>query len=168
MLSTLEISASKDKMLSLPKLRERMMQLCRDRELPYGIIVRKVLNQNILATTLYTLTEGDFPFARNQGQVSALEIYKLYANGREELVRGGEIAGVAAQSFKDILATGDRKFAYNCLAMPVTPAFFTGGAQFIPTSVITPALLFEDLEVRPIEDDFTKPPILPHPFFSSK
>ena len=168
MFSTMEISATKDRTLPTKKLRERMMQLCKDRELPYGIIVRKVLNPNILMTTLYNLTEGDFPFARTPGQMTALEVYKLFPNGREELVRGCDVAGMTAQSFKDILAVGDKKFAYNCYAIPVTPSFFSGGAQFLPSSVIIPSLLFEDIEIRPLEEDFTKPPILPHPFFTKK
>lgn len=168
MFSTMDVSATKDRTLSTKKLRERMMQLCKDRELPYGIIVRKILNPNILMTTLYNLTEGDFPFARTPGQLSALEVYKVFPNGREELVRGCDVAGLTPQSFKDILALGDKKFAYNCYAVPITPSFYTGGSQFLPASVLTPSMLFEDIEIRPIEEDFSKPPILAHPFFSRK
>jgi TldD protein len=144
------------------------MQLCKDRELPYGIVVRKILNPNILMTTLYNLTEGDFPFARTPGQMTVLEVYKVFPDGREELVRGCDVAGLTTQSFKDILAVGDRKFAYNCFAVPVTLSFFSGGSQFLPASVIIPSMLFEDVEIRPLEEDFTKPPILPHPFFTRK
>lgn len=168
MYSVLELSATKDRTQPFRKLRDRMVQLCKDRDLPYGIIVRKILNPNILMTTLYNLTEGEFPFARTPGQMTALEAYKVYADGREELIRGCDIAGLTVQSFKEILAVGDRKFAYNCYALPVTLPFFSGGAQFIPASAIVPSLLFEDVEIRPIEDDFTKPPILSHPFFSRK
>jgi hypothetical protein len=168
MFSVLDVSASKDRTQSFKKLRERMLQLCKDRDLPYGIVVRKILNPNILMTTLYNLTEGDFPFARTPGQMTAIEAYRIYPNGREELMRGCDVAGMTVQSFKEILAVGDRKTAYNCYALPVTAAFFSGGSQFLPASVILPALLFEDIEIRPIEDDFTKPPILPHPFFSRK
>ncbi len=168
MFSTLELSASKDRTQTPRKLRERMLQLCKDRDLPYGIIVRKILNPSILMTTLYNITDGEFPFARTPGQMTALEAYRVYPDGREELVRGCDVAGMTVQSFKEILAVGDRKTAYNCYALPVTLSFFSGGAQFIPASVILPALLFEDIEIRPIEDDFTKPPILPHPFFSRK
>lgn len=168
MFSILDVSAGKDRTQPFKKLCARMLQLCKDRDLPYGIVVRKILNPNILMTTLYSLTEGEFPFARTPGQMTALEAYRVYPDGREELIRGCDIAGMTVQSFKEILAVGDRKAAYNCYALPVTAAFFSGGAQFLPASVIVPALLFEDIEIRPIEDDFTKPPILPHPFFSRK
>jgi hypothetical protein len=39
----------------------------------------------------------------------------------------------------------------------------TGGSQFVPASLIMPDLLFEDLEFRPIESDFPKPPLLASP-----
>ncbi|MCU0424375.1 MAG: metallopeptidase TldD-related protein [Candidatus Kapabacteria bacterium] len=168
MYSVLEMSATKDRTQPFRKLRDRMLQLCKDRDLPYGIIVRKILNPNILMTTLYNLTEGEFPYARNPGQMTALEAYRVYADGREELIRGCDVAGLTVQSFKEILAVGDKKYAYNCYGLPVTLAFFSGGPQFIPASAVVPAMLFEDVEIRPIEDDFTKPPILPHPFFSRK
>ncbi|MCS6808182.1 MAG: metallopeptidase TldD-related protein [Bacteroidota bacterium] len=168
MFAVLELSATKERSYSPQALRTMMMQLCKNRDLPYGIIVRKMLNPNILMTTLYNLTEGDFPFARTPGQLSVLEAYRLYPDGREELIRGCDIVGLTVQSFKDILAVGNRKYAYNCYALPVTLPFFTGGAQFLPVSVIVPPILFEDAEVRPVEDDFTRPPILHHPFFSAQ
>ncbi len=168
MYSVLDVSATKQRVLTLKKLREKMLQLCKDRELPYGIVVRKVLNQNILYYNLYYLTEGEFPFSRNDGQITTLETYRVYPDGREELVRGCDVAGITAQSFKDIVAVSDKKFTYNCLAQAVTMPFFTGGSQFLPATVMVPALLFEDLEVKPVEDDFAKPPILQHPFFSAK
>ena len=168
MFSTLEVIGSKDRTQPFRKLRDRMLQLCKDRDLPFGVIIRKILNPNILMTTLYNITEGDFPYARTPGQMTAIEAYRVYPDGREELMRGCDIAGMTVQSFKEILAVGDRKTAYNCYALPVTLSFFSGGAQFLPASAIVPALLFEDIEIRPIEDDFSKPPILPHPFFSRK
>lgn len=169
--SVLELSVDKafekQRALQAAKLRQKLLQLCKDRELPYGIVVRRVLNQNILLYNLYSLTDGEFPFAKGEGQITTLETYKLYPDGREELLRGCDVAGLAAAAFKDIVSVGTQKFAYNCLAQAVTSPFFSGGAQFVPTSIIVPALLFEDLELRPMEDDFAKPPIVPHPFFSA-
>lgn len=166
MISILDLSSTEEKQLSTQALRERVLELCKARELPYGIIVRKALNQNLLFTTLFQLTSGEYPFTRGESTVPLLEVYKLYPDGREELVRGCEAAGLSPQSFKDILAVGKTTFAYNYLAAAVTSPFITGGSQFIGASVLTPDLLFEDLEIRPVEADFAKPPILPHPYFS--
>jgi predicted Zn-dependent protease len=165
-MSVLEVSATPDKQMSGSDMRARLQELCKARELPYGIIVRKALNQNLLYTTLFQLTSGEYPFTRGESTVSLLEVYKLYPDGREELVRGCEAAGLSPQSFKDILAVGKNRFAYNYLAAAVTSPFVTGGSQFIGSSIVAPDLLFEDLEIRPVEADFAKPPLLPHPYFS--
>ncbi len=166
MISTVEVAAASDKLQSNADLRKRLIDLCKARELPYGIVVRSALNQNLLYTTLFQLTSGEYPFTRGESTVPLLEVYKVYPDGREELVRGCEAAGLSPQNFKDIIAVGTSKWVLNYLAPAVTSPFVTGGSQFIGATVIVPDLLFEDMEVRPIEGDFAKPPLLPHPYFS--
>ena len=39
----------------------------------------------------------------------------------------------------------------------------SGGSAYIIATVITPDLLFEDLEVRPLDGDMPKPPSLANP-----
>lgn len=167
MLSTLELTAKPekkaDKQLESAALRQKMLKLCKDRELPYGIIVRKALNQNILFTALYEQTAGEYPFAQGETKLSLLEVYKLYPNGKEELVRGTEAAGLTVQAFKDIIAVGKKPSAYNYLASAIASPFVTGGSQYIGASLIVPDILFEDLEIRPLEGDFPKPPFLGSP-----
>lgn len=144
-------------------MKSKMMSICKARELPFGIIIRKALNQNILYTVLYEQTSGEYPFAQGDSKLSVLEAYRVYPDGKEERIRGGELAGIAPASFKDILLVGKKSRAYNLLASSVVSAFMTGGSQFVSASVITPDLLFEDLEFRPIESDFPKPPLLASP-----
>lgn len=95
--------------------------------------------------------------------MSLLEVVKLYPDGREELIRGAEAAGLTVQSFKDILAVGKKQFGYNYLAPAITSPFVTGGDQYTGVSIITPDILFEDGELRPLESDFPKPPFLSAP-----
>lgn len=167
MLSSIELTAKPekkaDKQLETNALRQKMLKLCKDRELPYGIIVRKALNQNILFTALYEQTAGEYPFAQGETKLSLLEVYKLFPNGKEELVRGTEAAGLTVQAFKDIIAVGKKSSAYNYLAPAIASPFVTGGSQYIGATVIVPDILFEDLEIRPLEGDFPKPPFLSSP-----
>ena len=127
------------------------------------MIVRKVLNQNILFTALYEQTAGEYPFAQGDTKLSLLEVYKVYPNGKEELIRGSEGAGFTVQAFKDIIAVGKKQSAYNYLAPAIASPFVTGGAQYIGSSIIVPDILFEDVEIRPLEGDFPKPPFLVSP-----
>lgn len=156
-------STDKKKEVDSKAMKAKMMSLCKARELPYGIIIRKALNQNILYTVLYEQTSGEFPFAQGDSKLTVLEAYKVFPDGREERVRGGELAGLGPASFKDILLVGKKSRAYNLLASSVVSSFLTGGSQFVSASLIIPDLLFEDIEFRPLESDFPKPPLIASP-----
>ncbi|HRE57689.1 MAG TPA: hypothetical protein PLW09_07685, partial [Candidatus Kapabacteria bacterium] len=127
------------------------------------IIVRKVLNQNILYTVLFSQTSGEFSYSQGPGKATLLEVVKVYPDGKEEIVRGAEGAGFVVQTFKDIVATGKKQYAYNYLAPAVVSPFMTGGSQYVISSLIVPDILFEDGEILPIKGDFPKPPLLPSP-----
>lgn len=89
--------------------------------------------------------------ARRSAGITPLAIYKVYPDGREELVRGAEIARIDLKAFKRMLAAGDKPFVLNSAS---------GGAY---QTVAAPALLFEELDLAKIDRDFDKPPILPAP-----
>ncbi|GJM25127.1 MAG: hypothetical protein DHS20C16_15420 [Phycisphaerae bacterium] len=80
-----------------------------------------------------------------------LEVYKVYPDGREELVRGVNAVRADLRAFKRILAVGDKPGVMNVLGGE--------GGQ----SVVTPALLFEELDLAPVDSDFDKPPFVPSP-----
>jgi len=162
-MSSLLVQPNKKNSLSNADLRKKMMKFCKDRELPFGIIVRKVLNQNLLYTVLFNQTSGEYPYAQGNGKLSLIEVVKLYPNGKEEIVRGSEGAGFVVQTFKDIIAVGNKQKAYNYLAPAVMSPFMTGGSQYVISSLIIPDLLFEDAEISPIKSDFPKPPLLAAP-----
>ena len=163
MLSVIEMSSDDKHAKTSKELKDRMLKLCKDRELPYGIIVRKAVNQNIMYTGLYRITKGDFPIPFGQTKKALLEVYRIYPDGSEELIRGCEAKGFSVQSFKDIIDVGQDKYVYNYLAPAVASPFMTGGSSYLPVTVIIPDLLFEDGEITPIEEDYPKPPLMDNP-----
>jgi hypothetical protein len=165
MFSNLVVKANENAK-SYKDLKEKMIQLCKDRELPYGIIIKKVMNQNLMYTSYYRMTKGAITFPRSQDEIFALEAYKVFPDGREELVRGTSAKGFTVQSFKDIIQVGNKAHVYSLLAPSVISSFMTGGDRFVSASIITPDLLFEDGEIRVIEDDFNKLPFVESPLTS--
>ena len=79
-----------------------------------------------------------------------LAMYKVFPDGREELVRGAEFAEISPKAFKRILAAGDKLHVNNKAGMQ-------------GKTVAAPALLFEELDLAEIDRDFDKPPVLPSP-----
>ena len=164
MFSVLDVSSREPKhTLSAPDLKKRLLKLVKDRDLPYGIIVRTTIDQNLLFTGIIRQLGSDLPVSQGEGKIGLLEAYRIYPDGREELIRGVEAAGVSAASFKDIIAVSKTQTAHAFLAPSVVPSFISGGSSYLLSTVITPDLLFEDLEVRPLEGDMPKPPVLTNP-----
>lgn len=73
------------------------------------------------------------------------------ADGSEELVRGLEFLPVQTRALKKILAVGKERKVYNSIGS-------------VSISFISPAILFEELELRKLTEEFDKPPILKAPW----
>ncbi|MEJ5245150.1 MAG: metallopeptidase TldD-related protein [Bacteroidota bacterium] len=162
MFSNIILSANKNQ-LSYNELKSKLIKLVKARELPYGIIVKKVQNINILYTGLYGLTFGNIDIPRGGNKLLITQAYKLYPDGKEELVRGTFVNNISTQSFKDIIYVGKNQFVYNFLASAVANPFMTGGKSYLPASIVSFDLLLEDGEIKSSDDDFKKPPILSKP-----
>ena len=135
--------------LSQSDLHAKFLQLMKDRNRPFGIVVRRT---------------------RNGGNhLNAVLAYKVFPDGHEELLRGVQFAGLNVNSFKDIVGAS-RELNYMTLRYqppPVGPFSFPseGDENFTPVSVMVPSLLFEDASLRKIRAAAPNPPILKHPFF---
>ncbi len=163
MISNIFVEASKEQQKNHKDLKKRMLDLCKDRELEFGIIVRKVLDQNIQYTTLSRISAGNYPVSRSDKETTLIEVVKIYPDGREEPIRGVKAKGFGVSTFKDILNVGTGNYLLNYLSPSVTSSYYSGGSQWVGSTIICPDLLFEDGEIKPMEDDFPKPPLIANP-----
>lgn len=77
--------------------------------------------------------------------------YKVFVDdGHEEPVRGLKILPVETRSLKRLVAAGREQKVYNAMTRT-------------PTSVISPAIIFEELELARSREEFDKLPYLPSP-----
>jgi TldD protein len=86
-----------------------------------------------------------------------LVAYRL-ENGHETPVRGLVLQGMTPRSLRDIVAVGDTPYVHNLLDAAISSRFG------IPAAIITPALVFKDVEARRSREKPPKPPLYPHPF----
>jgi hypothetical protein len=80
-----------------------------------------------------------------------LYAYKVYPDGREELVRGLEFGEVTVRHLRDILTAG------------ATPTVNNAASLGTAATLVAPPVLFEELELQRIEQELDKPPLLPPP-----
>ena len=83
--------------------------------------------------------------------------YRVYPGGKQELVRGVQLAEVPIRAWKDVMATSTEQTVYNFLAANeqwlelvirgTDDGFVPSGG--IESSIITPDLLFKEIDVVP-------------------
>lgn len=117
-------------------IRQKMIDLCKQRQLPYGVIIRKL----------------DFP---GGGTAAPLYVYRLYVDGHEEMIRGVRLRAVDARSLKDILLAGDDSATLDYIE--------SGGGGSADVTVVAPSILMDDLELEKVGDTLPKLPVAPPP-----
>ncbi|MBI2681032.1 MAG: hypothetical protein HYX25_08515 [Candidatus Solibacter usitatus] len=151
----------------LPKLKKKMMDLCKARSKPYGIIVRKMdFPSSASVDEARRIIAGQ----SGGGRPVSLPVlvYRLYPDGREELVRGLHFKGMNARSLKDIVGASDENTVFEFLENGAPFALLGAGNYAAESSVIAPSLLVDDLELVRTEEEFPRPPVAPAPGFQSK
>ena len=123
----------------LADMKQKLIDLCKQRSLAYGVIIRKL----------------EFPSIGGPGGGNVappLYVYRIYVDGHEELIRGVRLRSVDARSLKDILLAGDDS---------TTLDYVEGGSADV--SVVAPSVLIDDLELEKVSDTLPKLPVAPSP-----
>ena len=97
-----------------------------------------------------------------------LLVYKVYPDGKEELVRSVRFGGLSTRSLRDIVAVSDESYVFNFTDSNAPLALIGAGNYTTSSSVIAPAVLFDELELEPIQEEVSKPPIVPAPPLTSE
>jgi hypothetical protein len=150
------------------KLKLQLIDLLKQRERPYGMIVRKMdFPSSAGNSELRRLLSGAARSGGSRPVSIPLRIYRVYADGHEELVRGLRFRALNVRSLKDILAAGDDSNVFNFLENGALFAVMGAGSENAETSVVAPSILVDDLELVRIEDEQPKLPVVPAPLLTS-
>ena len=156
-----------EKGLSEKKMRKEFFKLIKRQKKQYGYIVTRIANPSYRVSfeTSFGSPSGD------EDQVgNAIFAYKVYLDGREEVVRNAGFAGIGTYTFKDIVKVS-KAHAVNTFPFrsqrDASP--FSGGGgpnSNALVSIVTPAMvLFEDITLKPPSGEIPKAPVSMHPFF---
>jgi len=155
--------------VSREELRKKLIEMVQQRSKPYGLIIRKLdLPVTASAQELRTLSQASGQ--RGGGPIVSLPIlvYKVYPDGREELVRGLRFRGVNARSLRDIFAAADDEVIFDYIGQGGTLATLSPSGYVSTHTVCSPSILFEDLELEKRTDDWPNLPLVPPPALTSK
>jgi predicted Zn-dependent protease len=141
--SNLVVEASRT--VTEPKLKELLIEEVKKKNKPYGFYFQEIT--------------GGFTNTSRRGiqafKVIPLVVYRIYPDGKEELVRGADIVGTPLASFAKITAAGDKIGVFN--------GFCGAESGSVPVSAASPAILVSELEVQKKESSRERPPLLGPP-----
>jgi TldD protein len=162
-ISNLFIKSSQS--VPLADLKQKLIDMCKERGKPYGMLVRKL----------------DFPFSSGVAELRSLAssgsqtgggvrllsppllIYRVYADGHEELVRGLRFRGVSTRALRDVLAASKETALFEYVNNGAPLALLGAGGYLSPTSVVSPGLLFDEIEFERPQEQLPKLPLVPPP-----
>jgi TldD protein len=144
--------------LARKQLVAKLIAAAKAEGLPYGMIIKRFDDPAITAEPELSRRElvQMIKAADTDLAPPSLVAYRVYPDGREELVRGAQLGELDIKAWKDVLATSKGRTVFNYLATSDSPVFVraSGGNDegFVPSSgiesaVVTPDLLFKDVDV---------------------
>ena len=145
--------------LSDEELKQELFALAAERGLDHAIIVRRI------GSRLRKLNWRSSGYVRD-GRSSSVEpligAYKAFPDGGEELIPIAVLSTLSESDFRNIVNVSEATSRHDTGFSPAVDGGLTGFATW-PVSVITPALLFEDVNVRRPRANIPTPPLTPHP-----
>ena len=126
-------------------LKKMLLAEAKRQEKPYGLRFRDV--------------EGGYTTTSRSGtqsfKVVPIVVYRVYPDGREELVRGANLEGTPLASLSKILAAANDFAVFN--------GYCGAESGSVPVSAASPSLLVGQVEIAHKVKERDKPPILPPP-----
>ena len=155
-------------------LRKKFLADCHDDGHEWCLEVRRMDNPALASVHQddFSAFIGDIAEGISSGERIPLLVYRVYvSDGHEELVRGGRIEGLTLRLLRNIPAIGNDPATYSYMqnatggfAGTALGAF--GSAQGgIPSSIVAPSLLLDDVEVRGFHGEPRRLPPVPAPPF---
>jgi predicted Zn-dependent protease len=131
--------------VSRAELKKLLLEQVKAAHQPYGLFFDDIEGG-------FTFTQRTMPNAFN---VLPTLVYRVYPDGREELVRGVDLIGTPLIAFSKIVAADDQVAVFNGMC----------GAEsgWVPVSAASPGVLVSQIEVQRKEKSQERVPILPPP-----
>ena len=141
--SNLVVESSKQ--VSRAELKKLLVEQIKSANKPYGLFFDDIEGG-------FTFTQRTLPNAFN---VMPTVVYRIFPDGKEELVRGVDLIGTPLIAFSKIVASDDQLAVFNGVC----------GAEsgWVPVSASSPGILVSQIEVQRKEKSQERPPILPPP-----
>jgi TldD protein len=158
--------------LSSDDMRKKFLAACKDDGRDWCVEIKRMDNPAVAAISQEDFSDfvGSLGAGIANGDRAPLLVYKVYVDdGHQELARGGFLEGLNMRSLRSMLAVGNDSYvldymqnAQDGLAATSLGAFGIANGG-IPSTVTSPSLLLDDVEIRGFHGEPSRLPLDPPP-----
>ncbi len=141
-------------------MKKKLLEMVQQRGKPYGMLIRKL---DFPSSASFEELRGLLGGVSSRPAPLPLLAFRVYPDGREELVRGLRFRSLNVRALKDIAVSGNDEAHFDYLANGAPFAVVGGGNFVFGSTTIAPSILFEDLEMERPQVELPKLPIVPPP-----
>ena len=151
------------------QLKKQFLGLIQKQKKPYGMLVRKLDFPSTASGDELRRLSASLAKAGSARTVSSpLLIYKVFPDGREQLVRNLRFRNISVRALRDIVGVSDEQYVFDFINN-AAPFALVGGANYVTGSaVVAPAVLMEELEFERQDEQQPKPPVVPPPVLGAQ
>jgi hypothetical protein len=160
---------SADQHVSEAQLKAKLLEIVHTAGLRYGMIIRKLdFPSSAPVTQLQHVIRQIQGSGVSRSITPAILAYRVYPDGREELVRGVRFKEFSAKDLRNIAAASDTPYVLNYVNNGSSFDWIDTPGEATVSSVVAPSLLLESIDLDRARDDLQRPPIVPPPAFVAK
>lgn len=146
-------------------LKQKLIEMCQRQGKPYGILIKKL---DFPSSASFGELRRLFAGARESGGTGGVVsqpilAYRVYPDGREELVRGLRFRSLDVRSLRDIIAASDESHQFDYMPSNAPLSLIGAGGFVTVSSVVAPSVLVDDLELDRDVESLPKLPVVPPP-----
>jgi hypothetical protein len=150
--------------ISEAQLKAKLLENVKSSNLKYGILIRRL---DFPATAGADELRNMLSQLQKEGVTrtvtAPLLAYRVYPDGREELVRGLRFKEFSAKDLRDLEAVSDHPYVFNYINNGSALNYADSGAGATTSSVVCPSLLFYTVDLDRAREQTSKPPDVPPP-----
>ncbi len=154
------------------ELRKKFLEMCRADGHEWCLEVKRMDNPALAFSRQEDANDliAGIAAGASTGDRLPLMVYRVYvADGREELVRSVSLTGVNLRLLRNLAGIGDDPAVFNYM-QSAAPGFagtalgaFGSAQNGLPSSIVVPSLLLEEVEARGARGGRQRAPLLPPP-----
>jgi len=153
-----------DQTVSESQMKSKLIAMVKAAGLKYGLVIRRLdfpstASLEELTSMARQLQKSGYARTLNSPSLA----YRVYPDGREELVRGLRFRDFSAKDLRDVAMASDRPFVLNYINNGSSFNHLDSGGDATSSSVICPSLLFDSLDLARSENEPGKLPIVAPP-----